>query len=138
MWEFCDARWKGKIRVSLPMDDFGFDEEKKLVAHEVSLKEIFLEENGAKPFWYWYDFGDDWWHKISFLKTNKKDMEQFDGTPICTEAAGGCPPEDIGGPWGYAEFLQTINNPKHPNHKEMREWTGKKTLGRQRLRQLAL
>lgn len=125
MWEFNDAKWKGEIRVSMPMDDdFDLDEVERLVAHEVSLKETFLEENGAKPFWYWYDFGDDWWHKISFLKTNKKDIEQFDGTPVCLEAIGGCPPEDCGGPWGYHEFLETINSHTHPDHKEMREWAG--------------
>jgi hypothetical protein len=28
------------------------------------------------------------------------------------EASGRCPPEDIGGPWGYAEFLEAIANPK--------------------------
>jgi hypothetical protein len=26
--------------------------------------------------------------------------------------------------WGYAEFLEVIRNPKHPEHEEMLEWVG--------------
>lgn len=125
MWQFSDAKWKSRITVSLPMDDdFGFDEEKALIAHTVKLKETFFEQNGSKPFWYWYDFGDDWWHKISFLKTNKKDREQFNGIPVCIEALGNCPPEDCGGPWGYQDFLEATKDPDHPQHEEMMEWMG--------------
>jgi pRiA4b ORF-3-like protein len=28
--------------------------------------------------------------------------------PRLIEATGRCPPEDIGGPWGYPEFLDAI------------------------------
>ena len=35
-----------------------------------------------------------------------------------------CPPEDVGGAWGYSDFLVIIHNKKHPEHKEMREWIG--------------
>ncbi|MDZ7846728.1 MAG: plasmid pRiA4b ORF-3 family protein [Owenweeksia sp.] len=123
MWEFTDARRNGKIKVSEPMGEV-FDDQEYLVASEVSLKETFLEKNGTKPVWYWYDFGDDWWHKLSFQKTNKKDREIFDGTPVCLEAEGACPPEDCGGPWGYADFLQTISDPKHEAYEQLREWAG--------------
>jgi hypothetical protein len=34
------------------------------------------------------------------------------------------PPEDCGGPYGYAEFLAALRNPRHPEHAEMREWAG--------------
>ena len=35
-----------------------------------------------------------------------------------------CPPEDCGGPWGYPEFLEAIQNPKHKQHEELLEWVG--------------
>jgi Plasmid pRiA4b ORF-3-like protein len=38
-------------------------------------------------------------------------------------AGGRCPPEDIGGPWGYAEFRDAIHDPKHERHAELKEWT---------------
>ena len=38
------------------------------------------------------------------------------------EAAGRCPPEDIGGPWGYAELLEAIDDPKHERHAEISDW----------------
>jgi len=34
------------------------------------------------------------------------------------------PPEDVGGPWGYGEFLEAIADPKHERHKELLEWCG--------------
>src|SRR5262249_47609075 len=39
-----------------------------------------------------------------------------------TEATGRCPPEDVGGPWGYAEFLEAMNDPKHERHDELADW----------------
>jgi hypothetical protein len=40
------------------------------------------------------------------------------------EAKGRCPPEDVGGPWGYAEFLEALGDPQHERHNEFREWVG--------------
>ena len=40
------------------------------------------------------------------------------------EASGRCPPEDVGGPWGYAEMLEAIGDKKHERHAEVREWLG--------------
>jgi hypothetical protein len=42
--------------------------------------------------------------------------------PRLIEANGRCPPEDIGGPWGYAEFLEAIGDPKHERHAEFAQW----------------
>jgi hypothetical protein len=41
--------------------------------------------------------------------------------PLLIDATGRCPPEDVGGPWGYAEFLEAIADPKHERHAEMTE-----------------
>jgi hypothetical protein len=42
--------------------------------------------------------------------------------PRLIEAKGRCPPEDVGGPWGYAEFLEAIADPDHERHCELKEW----------------
>ena len=44
--------------------------------------------------------------------------------PRLVEASGRCPPEDVGGPWGYAEMLEAIADPEHVRHDEICEWLG--------------
>jgi hypothetical protein len=34
--------------------------------------------------------------------------------------------QDCGGPWGYGDFLEAIQNPKHERHEERLEWLGGK------------
>ncbi len=45
-------------------------------------------------------------------------------TPRCVKGSRACPPEDCGGPWGYADLLAAIQNPDHESHEEMLEWVG--------------
>lgn len=73
-------------------------------------------------FKYEYDYGDDWIHTVLVEKILPAD----DGVryPICLTGKRACPPEDCGGPWGYVEFLEAINNPEHPEHEDMSEWVG--------------
>lgn len=35
-----------------------------------------------------------------------------------------CPPEDVGGTYGYEEFLEAISNPGHEEHVHMLMWVG--------------
>lgn len=125
LFEFVDKKWKSTIRAGVPDDldmDFGFA--KITDASKANLKHIFVEQNNAKAFWYWYDFGDDWWHRISFLKLTKKDLNSYEGIPVCIKAQGKCPPEDVGGPWGYVNFLDIVRDKEHPEHNEIKEWYG--------------
>ena len=43
---------------------------------------------------------------------------------VCLDGAQACPPEDCGGPPGYEQLLETVANPNHPEHAEMKEWLG--------------
>lgn len=130
LFQFQDKQNAPSLTVHAPgesddIDFFAFGRRAEWMdAEEALLKEDFLEATGGKPFWYWYDFGDDWWHKITFQKPSKKDLASYLGKPLCIDAFGACPPEDVGGPWGYAEWLEIIINKKHPQHAEMRDWAG--------------
>lgn len=81
-----------------------------------------LEDIGTKTLKYLYDFGDGWEHtiKIERLMTPEPDARY----PRLIEVSGRCPPEDCGGPWGYAELLEAIKDRKHERHAELTEWIG--------------
>ncbi|MFD7297922.1 plasmid pRiA4b ORF-3 family protein [Streptomyces sp. NPDC059897] len=71
---------------------------------------------------YTYDFGDDWAHHIEVEKVLPRDT----GTtyPRCLTGRRACPPEDCGGPWGYANFVEAITDPGHEEHDDLLEWVG--------------
>lgn len=71
---------------------------------------------------YVYDFGDDWHHLLLLeaILLPEPDVNY----PRCIAGARNGPPEDVGGPYGYADFLEAIHDRKHKRHKEMLEWGG--------------
>lgn len=71
---------------------------------------------------YEYDFGDGWKHKIILEKILP--YKSGETAPKCIGGRRGCPPEDVGGVWGYKEFLEAYNDKTHPGHKENMEWAG--------------
>lgn len=75
------------------------------------------------PMLYAYDFGDDWQHVVLYEGTEP--AQRSTKYPRCVSGERCCPPEDCGGPHSYAEFLKIITTPRHPEHREMREWIGK-------------
>jgi hypothetical protein len=81
-----------------------------------------LGDVGTKTLRYLYDFGDGWEHTIKIERL--MDPEPDVAYPRLIEAVGRCPPEDVGGPWGYDEFIQALNDPDHERHDEMRQWAG--------------
>jgi hypothetical protein len=81
-----------------------------------------IEDTGAKSFKYLYDFGDGWEHSIKIERIHPA----MPGVtyPLLLSAIGQCPPEDVGGPWGYQEMLEALADPNHERHAEMRDWLG--------------
>ncbi|MBF0550941.1 MAG: plasmid pRiA4b ORF-3 family protein [Deltaproteobacteria bacterium] len=73
-------------------------------------------------FIYEYDFGDGWEHQILVEKIQP--LEPGKDYPVCVTGKRACPPEDIGGIWGYDFFLQAIKDPKHPRRKRYIERFG--------------
>ena len=81
-----------------------------------------LEDIGTKKLVYLYDFGDGWEHTIKVERL--ADPKPGVLYPRLSEVNGRCPPEDCGGPWGYAELIEAIKDPTHERHAELMEWIG--------------
>jgi hypothetical protein len=81
-----------------------------------------LEDVGTRSLKYLHDFGDGWEHSIRIERIT--DAVPGMAYPCLIEAAGRCPPEDVGGPWGYRDFLDAIADPNHQEHAERLEWIG--------------
>jgi hypothetical protein len=96
----------------------------------------------GQDFEYRYDFGDGWDHRIEvesldcgvalpqdpglgsgFLPPDRG-WGRPQGHPlgVCLAGEGACPPEDVGGPFGYREFLKIMSDPRHPEYKETSRW----------------
>ncbi len=119
-WGHCHLHQfkAGDCFYSMPDPEFdAFDERK-----------YRLQDLAALPkrrFSYEYDFGDGWDHQVVVEKIVEKDPP-YPGHPVCLAGKGKCPPEDCGGIWGFYELLETLQDPKHPQHKEMTEWLGRR------------
>jgi Plasmid pRiA4b ORF-3-like protein len=71
-------------------------------------------------FHYTYDFGDNWEHEIVVEKILP--LEAGKTYPACVDGKRAGPPEDVGGAWGYMDFVEAMRDPKHPRHDEFTEW----------------
>jgi len=69
--------------------------------HTVRLSDFRLRR--GERFVYEYDMGDFWQHDVRLERVLPLDTRRR--PPVCTAGRGDCPPEDCGGPAGYAAFL---------------------------------
>ena len=107
----------GDVEYGEPDDEFGMPIRS---AKATPLRKIAPAPGAV--FSYEYDFGDSWQHRIEVEKVLPP--ESGVRYPRCLTGKRACPPEDVGGIYGYEEFLQAIRDAKHPEHKEMLEWVG--------------
>jgi hypothetical protein len=70
---------------------------------------------------YEYDFGDGWQHEllVEQLLIGEESFQE-----ICVAGMRCCPPEDCGGPQGFAELLDALRDANHSRHEEVCEWLG--------------
>lgn len=85
-------------------------------AREVLLGDVFPRSRTAR---YSYDYGDGWEHKIKLVKTIRNaDVS----APQLVAGEGDAPPEDVGGPGGFEDFLVTISNPFNTECLDALKW----------------
>jgi hypothetical protein len=91
-------------------------------AEQETLADLLAHLKRNKTFHYLYDFGDSWLHTVKVEAVAAADPEV--DYPRLLDAEGACPPEDCGGTWGYAHYLEAIADPSHEDHHDMIERRG--------------
>ena len=77
----------------------------------------------TRCFDYLYDFGDGW-HHVVVIEEHHADLSGHAAAIHATAGENACPPEDVGGVPGYADFLSAIADPKHEEHERYLTWVG--------------
>ena len=110
----------GEKRYGMCFDEYPEDEiDEKGVTVLQALRE---EQRFVYDYDYDYDFGDGWEHDVIVEELTWS----YFGLKfaVCIDGQNACPPEDVGGPGGYSEFLDAIADPKHEEHESYLEWAG--------------
>jgi Plasmid pRiA4b ORF-3-like protein len=105
---------------SFPYPDSDWEDAGEVDSQQVTLAQIAPHEK--RKFTYEYDFGDSWDHEILVEKILPPETETK--YPWCIAGKRACPPEDVGGIWGYYDFLEALNDPNHDEHDSYMEWWG--------------
>ncbi len=110
---------RGGVTYGVPDYDAFNDFEIKDSAR-VKLSQVLRAE--GERLGYEYDFGDSWQHTLLLEKILPR--QKGATYPICVKGRRACPPEDVGGMWGYENFLDAIRNPDHEEHELYTTWIG--------------
>lgn len=97
------------------------DDPEMLDETEYDLKSLFTSVGETAL--YRYDFGDCWDHELCLEKILPYDEKEM-LLGRCTAGKRACPPEDIGGVSGYANFLTIVEDPEHEERQDYLEWLG--------------
>ena len=84
---------------------------------------------------YLYDFGDSWEHQLTLTRARPADPSTAYPRYVAGEQAA--PPEDCGGIPGFYARLEILEDPRHPDYEEVKEWLGDyhpKTFDEQRIK----
>jgi len=115
--EIADTRYTDRRFMMDDFDDFGAVDYSGMRVSEL------VSEHGAKlRMGYEYDFGDGWQHEVALEQVTEP--EPGIRYPRCIDGERACPPEDVGGVYGFADYVEAITNPNHSEHDELLEWSG--------------
>jgi len=89
---------------------------------EIDESEVSVSETlgGHERFAFDYDFGDGWEHEVVIEKRTPSSVEFAE----CLDGQNACPPDDVGGPGGYEDFLAALADPALEAHDAYLEWIG--------------
>lgn len=104
----------GRVEYGVPDPDFPSD-----MRNERSVTLETLAPRAGDAFWFDYDFGDGWRHKVTVEAVAPA---AADAAPHCLAGARACPPEDCGGPYGYRDVLAAYADPRHEDHERIAAW----------------
>lgn len=98
-----------------------FDEFDEIEDEETVFLCDLAMEAGDK-FEYEYDFGDGWRHVVELEKILPPESDE--GYPRCLKGKRACPREDCGGPGGYQNLIDILQDPEREEYEDMHEWVG--------------
>ena len=116
-FEIADVRYTDPRFMRGDFDDFG-----ALDYGGIRIGDLISKHGSKLRMSYEYDFGDGWQHEVVLEKV----MQSEPGAkyPRCLDGERACPPEDVGGVYGFADYVEAITNPNHSEHGELLEWNG--------------
>ena len=89
----------------------------------VSVARVVSEVGEHGEFEYRYDMGDDWRLRI-VIESPPVGLIEDVRLPLCIAGENAGPPDDVGGPHGFHEFLASISDLSHEQHMENIRWIG--------------
>ncbi len=104
----------GDKRIGMCFDDYP---EGEIDEKGMTVLQALREE---RRFVFEYDFGDRWEHDVVVEDLTRSYFALKFG--VCLDGENACPPDDVGGTYGYTEFLEAVTNPEHEEYDRMVEW----------------
>ncbi|MEL6350544.1 MAG: plasmid pRiA4b ORF-3 family protein [Cyanobacteria bacterium J06627_28] len=77
-----------------------------------------IDSYKQQPLYYYYDPDCGWAHRLTLEALDISEHEETT-LPTCLDGAAACPPENIGGIWGYEEMLTTLEDPEDPTYLDL-------------------
>ncbi len=123
-WEDChlhqfiiETDWRRHpTKIILPQwDEWEAEGVECIESRSVTVGQIF---ESHREITYEYDFGDGWEHTIRFKRFISDCTHPY---PQCTHIEGVAPAEAAVGSDGFEDLREILNNPDHPEYKEMCE-----------------
>lgn len=108
------------VELGIPDPDLPASADSVLPDWEHRASEFFAAAGASGM--YEYDFGDGWEHDVRFEGSVPRSKGKK--YPRCSGGERACPPEDCGGPDGYAQLLEILFDPHHDEFKSTRHWVG--------------
>ncbi len=116
-FEIAGARYTDPRFMMGEFDDFG-----ALDYSGIRIGDLVSKHGSRLRMGYEYDFGDGWQHEIVLEEVTQS--EPGARYPRCIDGERACPPEDVGGVYGFADYVEAITNPSHSEYGELLKWNG--------------
>jgi hypothetical protein len=115
-----NARTGGADEIGIPDPDAFEGDPEVLPGWEIPIVRYFSQAGDQAE--YEYDFGDSWTHDVVLEAIGARQPNTK--YPRCSAGGRACPPEDCGGPPGYADLLSTLADRAHAEHADVVAWLG--------------
>jgi len=116
-FKIANARYTDPRFIAGDFDGFG-----ALDYSGIRISDLVSKHGSRLRIGYQYDLGDNWEHEVILEKVTQP--ESGARYPRCVDGERACPPEDIGGVYGFAGYVAAITNPKHSEYRHFLEWNG--------------